>query len=84
MTQGNLSLILALPKIVVRPQIWHDNIWSQRRGEMASRNCPCFESVLYVSDATLKYSTPDRSQSCRLQYVPKLTLSMVHLSGTKF
>lgn len=31
MTQGNLSLILALPKIVARPQIWRDNTWSQRR-----------------------------------------------------
>lgn len=31
MTQGNLSFILALPKIVSRPQNWHDNIQSQRR-----------------------------------------------------
>lgn len=31
MTQGNLCLILALPKIVLRPQIWHDIVQSQRR-----------------------------------------------------
>lgn len=33
MTRGHLCLILvlALLKIVVRPQTWHDNIWSQRR-----------------------------------------------------
>lgn len=31
MTQGDVRLILALPEIVVRPQIWHDNFQSQRR-----------------------------------------------------
>lgn len=30
MTPGNLCLILALPKIVVRPQIWHDRAPSRR------------------------------------------------------
>lgn len=30
MTRGNLCLILALPKIVVRPQIWHDIAPSRR------------------------------------------------------
>lgn len=37
MTPGNLCLILALPKIAVRPQIWHDNIQSQRKAKWCLR-----------------------------------------------
>lgn len=51
MTRGNLCLILALPKIVVRPQTWHDIApslschcyWPALQLHPSSDKKPCFD-----------------------------------------
>lgn len=51
MTPGNLCLVLALPKIVVRPQIWHDRApvseakWSPCAVIIPGLHCSCVPAL---------------------------------------
>lgn len=60
MTQCNLSLIQALPKIVVRPQIWHGSIQSLREAHSGvsesfslTRQCNGWNIALSVNESIL-------------------------------